>query len=214
MPTPRRSERGVRGSNGRPWPAALTGAQEAADVGFELGDIDGAAFAQGVGLDVLVEALGGVELGAVAGQEVQLDELGVLIDQPRTIRARCAGCPSMISMILRPLASRTSRLRKSRNTGPVNFSSKSRKRSVPVFEIVAIMFARKRSPVALVIGVCPTGAHVRPAVWSERRPDSSSTGSRRARGALASRSPDTRPQASGGPRRQTAHRHDASASAD
>src|SRR3954470_14432751 len=61
----------VAGDLGR---AALGRAQEAAHVGLELGDVDGAALAQGVGLDVLVEALGGVELGAVAGQEVQLDE--------------------------------------------------------------------------------------------------------------------------------------------
>ena len=42
---------------------------------------------------------------------------------------------------------------------------KARKRSVPVFETAAIMFVLKRLlPVPLVTGVCPTGAHVRPAV--------------------------------------------------
>src|SRR4051812_1938182 len=57
--------------------AALAGAREAPDVGLELADVERAALAQRVSLDVLVEALGGVELGAVAGQKVQLDELRV-----------------------------------------------------------------------------------------------------------------------------------------
>ncbi len=56
------------------------------------------------------------------------------------------------------------RLRKSRNSGPVKRCSKTRKRSVPVLEIAAIMLALKRLPVALVTGVRPTGAHVRPSV--------------------------------------------------
>ena len=64
----------VAGDLGR---LALAGAQEGSDVGFELGDVDRAALAQRVGLDVLVEAFGGVELGAVAGQEVQLDQISV-----------------------------------------------------------------------------------------------------------------------------------------
>lgn len=50
--------------------AVLAGSEKGADVGLELVDVERAAFAQGVGLDVLVQALGGVELGAVAGQEV------------------------------------------------------------------------------------------------------------------------------------------------
>src|SRR4051794_4144138 len=89
------------------------------------------------------------------------------------MRARWAGWPSRITMLLRPLASLARRLRKSRKTGPVKRCSKTRKRSVPVLEIAAIMLALKRLPVPLVTGVWPIGAHVRPALWSERRPDSS-----------------------------------------
>jgi hypothetical protein len=43
--------------------AALGGVQEATDVGLELCDVERAALAQGVGLDILVQTLGGVELG-------------------------------------------------------------------------------------------------------------------------------------------------------
>ena len=40
----------------------------------------GSAAAERVGLDVLVQELGRVELGAVAGQELQLDLIGVGLD--------------------------------------------------------------------------------------------------------------------------------------
>src|SRR4051794_4757800 len=62
---------------------------------------------------------------------------------------------------------------KSRKTTPVKRSWKTRKRSVPVLEMAAIMLAVKRLPVPVVTGVWPIGAQVRPALWSERRPDSS-----------------------------------------
>src|SRR4051794_6570557 len=69
---------------------ALTGAKEASDVDLELVDVGRPALAEGVGLDVLVEALGGVELAAVAGQEMQLDQMRVGGD-PGAHHARAVG---------------------------------------------------------------------------------------------------------------------------
>ena len=60
--------------------AALGGAQVGAGVADQLVLGAGAAAAERVRLDVLVEELGRVELGAVAGQELQLDLLGVRRD--------------------------------------------------------------------------------------------------------------------------------------
>ncbi len=117
---------------------------------------------QRVGLDVLVEHLGGVELGCVAGQEVQLDELGVGGDPSRAV----GGVAVHDEHELRPLLSFTRRRRKSRKIGPAKRSLKTRKRRVPVFETAAIMLALKRLPVPLVRGLAdrrprPSGGVIR-----------------------------------------------------
>ncbi len=70
---------------------ALVGVQVGTDFVEHLREITGPAAPEGAGFDVVVEALGGVQLGGVAGQEVQLDQLGVL-GHPRThdLRAMAA----------------------------------------------------------------------------------------------------------------------------
>src|ERR1700677_507622 len=68
----------------RPVPGGLRFSLGAAQVAAGAGDqlVLGVwpAAAEGVGLDVLVEQLGGVQLWRVAGQELQLDLLGVRFD--------------------------------------------------------------------------------------------------------------------------------------
>src|SRR6266545_3785535 len=64
----RSSGRRVGGDVG--WSAGRNGCRRSARLGC------GAAAAERVGLDVLVQELGRVELRAVAGQELQLDQLG------------------------------------------------------------------------------------------------------------------------------------------
>jgi hypothetical protein len=60
--------------------AALGGAQVGAGVTDQLVLAVWTASAERVGLDVLVEQLGRVELGRVAGQELEFDLLGVSLD--------------------------------------------------------------------------------------------------------------------------------------
>jgi hypothetical protein len=127
----------------------------------ELARRAGPSPARRIGLDVMVEQLHRVQLGAVAGQEVQLDPVGMAPD-PGADR-RCTGCPSTIRWTLRPSQSRSSRPRKSMNTAPVNDPVKSRNRSIPALEMALIMLTRKRLPVPLMTGVWPTGAQDRPA---------------------------------------------------
>jgi hypothetical protein len=153
--------------------SALRGAQVGAGVADQLVLGVRAAAAERVGLDVLVEQLSGVELGAIAGQELQLDLLGMRPTQAFTFFERWTGWPSRIRMIFCPLLWRMSRERKSMNTAATNFSLKTRNCRCPLLEIAEITFAPNRWPVPSTTGVLPTGLHERPAVWSERKPISS-----------------------------------------
>src|SRR5436190_97342 len=66
----------------------LGGVEVGASVADQLVLAAGAAAAGRVGLDVVVEELGGVEHGAVAGQELQLDLLVMSLDpKPDLLRA-------------------------------------------------------------------------------------------------------------------------------
>jgi hypothetical protein len=56
------------------------------------------------------------------------------------------------------------------NTAPVNDPVNRRNRRIPALEMTLSMLTRKRLPVPLMTGVCPTGAHERPAAASDRTP--------------------------------------------
>ena len=76
-------------------------------------------------------------------------------------------------MIFCPSAWRTSRERKSMNTGAMNCCLNTRNCRCPLLEIAEITLAPNRCPVPSITGVCPTGLQDLPAVWSERNPISS-----------------------------------------
>src|SRR5512133_1784220 len=90
-------------------------------------------------LDVMVQQLHRVQLGTVAGQEVQLDLVDMASTQALTALARCTGWPSTIRWTFRLSQSRSSRRRKSMNTGPRKDPVKRRTRSIPALETALIM---------------------------------------------------------------------------
>src|SRR5512132_1375297 len=86
----------------------------------ELSRRAGTTPARSIRLDVLVEQLHRVELGAVAGRKCSSIRSAWRPTQALTSLARCTGWPSTIRWTFRPPQSRSSRPRKSMKTRLLN----------------------------------------------------------------------------------------------
>ena len=137
--------------------AALACAEVGAGVVDELVLAVGAAAAERVALDVLVEELGEVQLRRCSrgGTRARSAPRG----RPPSVRAvleRWTGWPSRIRMIFCPLAWRMSLVRNSMNTVAMNFSLNAHELDrCPLLEIAEMTLAPNRWPCPRSIGVRP-----------------------------------------------------------
>jgi hypothetical protein len=130
--------------------------------------------ASSVGLHVVVQQLHRIQLRTIARQKVELDPLGMPpnpgADQLGVVHRMAihdqVDLPS--TAIAQQPAEEVDEHRPLKD--PVN----SRNRNLPALEIALSMLTPNRLPVRLITGVCPIGAHDRPAAASERTPISSS----------------------------------------
>nr|WP_286160545.1 hypothetical protein [Streptomyces yunnanensis] len=107
-------------------------------------------------LDVGVEDLVGVELGAVSGHQVQLDALGIVGEPGSHGFAVVDGVLVGDHVDLAP-AWRASRSRKTVNTFAVNFPVNTVDQREPQEAIADMMFTRNRRPLTLTIGSARPG---------------------------------------------------------
>ena len=122
----------------------------------------------------MVQQLHGVQFWAVAGQEVQLNALGMAAnpgaDQLGPMHRMAVHDqvhPPATAIAQQP----AQEIDEHRS---VERAHNSWNRSSPALEMALIMLTRNRLPVRLMTGVWPTGAQERPAAASERTPISSS----------------------------------------